>query len=50
MAYCNTDEKIELLKKCITDLKDKNKDIFLTSHYPVPKWLIIIIMIAIMIY
>lgn len=36
MAYCNTDEKIELLKKCITDLKDKNKDIFLTSHYPVP--------------
>lgn len=36
MAYCNTDKKVELLKKCIADLKDKNKDIFLTSHYPVP--------------
>jgi hypothetical protein len=35
MAYCDTDKKVELLKKCITDLKDKNKDIFLTTHYPV---------------
>jgi len=34
MAYCNTDEKVELLKKCIVDIKSKNVDIFITSHYP----------------
>ena len=36
MAYCNTDEKVELLKKCIVDIKSKNVDIFITSHYPLP--------------
>ena len=35
MAYCDTDEKVELLKKCIIDLKSKNRDIFLTTHFPV---------------
>ena len=34
-AYCDTDKKVELLKKCIIDLKSKNRDIFLTTHFPV---------------
>lgn len=36
LAYCNNEKKIDLLKKCIIDLKNKNKDIFITSHYPLP--------------
>ncbi len=36
MAYCNNEKKVDLLKKCIIDLKEKNKDILITSHYPLP--------------
>lgn len=35
LAYCDNDHKVDLLKKCILDLKSKNKKIFISSHYPI---------------
>lgn len=36
-AYPNTDEKSEVLRKCILQLKKTNKEILLCSHFPADK-------------
>lgn len=37
LCYCDTEEKLNLLKKNINFLKNQNKKILISSHYPVPQ-------------
>ena len=39
LCYCDTEEKINLLKRNISFLKKHNKKILLSSHYAVPQYI-----------
>ena len=36
LCHCDTEEKIEVLKKNIEELKNQNKNIILVSNFPIP--------------